>query len=173
MNKYRISKYNPIFRGSTGRYSKEDWTAISDIGKTFDGQLLTVELYKSVEDNYVNTVRTIMNYLNVSHLTVSNIRKGSNEEEFEKVVTKYQPLYNNNEIRDAYYNLVDNTKLSAQEIGPVVRLLLREDIGADVYCENVMRVFIGYDYLMGIHTAQPIESIVLDIERMGVFVEKV
>lgn len=172
MNKYRISKYNPIFRGGTGRYSREDWTAISDIGKTFDGQLLTIELYKSVEDNYVNTVRTIMNYLGVTHLTVSNIRKCS-EEEFERVIKKYQPLYNNNEIRDVFYNLVDNSNLAAQEIEPVVRLLLREDIGADVYCENVMRVFIGYDYLMGIHTVQPIESIVLDIERMGMFVEKV
>lgn len=171
MNKYRISKYNPSYRGSTGRYSKEDWTAISDIGKIFDGKLLTIELYKSVEDNYVNTVRTIMDYLNISHLTASDIRRSSNEEGFERVVKKYQTLYNN-EIREAYYNVVNNTKLSAQKIEPVIRLLLREDIGADVYCDE-MRVFIGYDYLMGIHTVQPIETIVPDIEIMGIFVEKV
>jgi hypothetical protein len=36
MYKYRITKYNPIYRDPEGKYTIEDWTAISDIGKVFN-----------------------------------------------------------------------------------------------------------------------------------------
>ncbi len=35
---------------------KEDWTAISDIGKYFDGQQLTNDSYKNIEDNYIKDI---------------------------------------------------------------------------------------------------------------------
>jgi hypothetical protein len=40
MNEYRICKYNPRFRVN-GVYIKDEWTSVSDIGKTFEDGVLT------------------------------------------------------------------------------------------------------------------------------------
>lgn len=172
MNKYRISKYNPLFRDANGRYTKEDWTAISDIGKIFEGNIFTAEEYKSTEDKYVKTVQLIMEYTNVPFIVVSDLRRSSDGADFEKSIKKYLELYNANYLKDTYYNIMDNMKFSPEHIDPLIRLLLREELGADVYFETQLKVFIGYDYLMGIHISQPIEPIIPKIERMGLFVEK-
>lgn len=172
MNKYRITKYNPLFRDANGRYIKEDWTSISDIGKIFEGNILTGEEYKSTEDKYVKAVQLIMNYMNAPFIVVSNVRKSSDDADFEKTIKKYLELYNDNYLKGTYYNIIDNMKFSSEQIDSLIRLLLREEIGADVYYETKLKVFIGYDYLMGIHTSQLIEPIMPKIEEMGLFVEK-
>lgn len=61
MYKYRISKYNPLTVDENGDY-KEDWTAISDIGKSFDGETLTVAKYVEVEDSYIKLNRNQLPY---------------------------------------------------------------------------------------------------------------
>lgn len=170
---YSITKYNPVFRDSSGRYLNDEWTAISDINKTFNGEILTMDYYKYVEDNYVKTVQLIMNFLNVPYLSINKLMKSFNDDYFESVSEQYYPLYSKNTIKDTYYSLKNDLKLSPKMIDPVIRLLLREDIGADVYFENVMKVFIGYDYLMGIHTSISIGPIITDIEQIGMFVEEV
>lgn len=42
MHKYRITKYDPQYRDEQGIYIREDWTSYSDIGKTYNGKLLTL-----------------------------------------------------------------------------------------------------------------------------------
>lgn len=48
MYTYEVTKYNPAFRdysGSSRTYTIDDWIGISDIGKVYEGELLTAELY--------------------------------------------------------------------------------------------------------------------------------
>ena len=50
---YRVTKYNPAFRESSGAYTQDEWTSVSDIGGFFDGIILTTEDYHRVENAYV------------------------------------------------------------------------------------------------------------------------
>ena len=52
---YRVTKYNPIYRNERGNFLKEDWIAVSDIGKSFDNITLTSEEYNRVETTYAQT----------------------------------------------------------------------------------------------------------------------
>ncbi|MDP2304765.1 MAG: hypothetical protein Q8P18_01900 [Pseudomonadota bacterium] len=58
MNGWRVTKYHPARRDSLGRYLASDWTAISDVGRSFDGVVLTLQRYLSVEQAYVDTAMT-------------------------------------------------------------------------------------------------------------------
>jgi len=55
MRQWRVTKYNPRLRNRQGHFKGEAWTAVSDIGKVFDGEVLTIERYRAVEDAYVET----------------------------------------------------------------------------------------------------------------------
>ncbi|WP_341278980.1 hypothetical protein [Paenibacillus sp. FSL H8-0537] len=171
MINYRISKYDPKLRDRAGRYMPEDWIAISDIGKAFNGEILTNERYTSVEDSYVNAVLMIMDYTQIPYLTVNNIRKNFNDNVFEHTANRFSKHYSSKDIKDVYYNLKNGKKYTAQQIESIIRLLLREDVGMEVFYENELKVFIGYDFLMGVHTLKSIESIIPSIENMGLFVE--
>ena len=52
---YRVTKYNPIYRNAQGNFLKQDWTAICDIGRSFDNITLTSEEYNRVETAYAQT----------------------------------------------------------------------------------------------------------------------
>lgn len=45
MYSYRITKYNPVFGNEFGYYDRSEWTSISDIGKSFDGIILSFDEY--------------------------------------------------------------------------------------------------------------------------------
>lgn len=55
MVEYRVSKYEPARRDAGGVYRRDEWTARSDVGRMFEGVVLTAEEYRRVEDAYVDT----------------------------------------------------------------------------------------------------------------------
>lgn len=55
MFEYRVTKYDPAFHDRAGRYLREEWTSISDIGRSFGGIVLTRKEYLRVEDAHVET----------------------------------------------------------------------------------------------------------------------
>lgn len=171
MYKYRITKYNPLFRNSAGEYLEEDWTAISDIGKIFNGTQLTQKVYKCVENNYVDAINIIMDFLGITYLTANDINKSfSSTDDFLNSIKKYGTLYCAQMI-DVFENVTDNQTLDDEKLDSFLRLLIREDIGADVSYPRKMQVFIGYDFLMGVHTSKSIEPVISNINDLGLFVE--
>jgi hypothetical protein len=171
MYKYNISKYNPAFRDSNWRYMKEDWTAISDIGKTFDGKILTVEDYIATEDSYIKAIQTIFNFFNLTYLKVCDVRKSFEEEIFMGLISKRKVAYTY-DIIEIHGKAEGIEKLAYKDIDLFFRLLLREDIGAKIFYPRKLKIFICYDYLMGIHCNRSIENVIPTIEALGLFVEK-
>ncbi len=53
MKVFTLFKYDPALYGEH-RFEGDDWTDVSDIGKVFDGQTLTFDTYKEVEDRYLD-----------------------------------------------------------------------------------------------------------------------
>lgn len=68
IHSYRITKYSPQSRGDDGVFLKNEWTSISDIGRMFDGHLLTYEEYMHVEKKYVECVSELCKKCNVLSL---------------------------------------------------------------------------------------------------------
>ncbi len=48
MKEYRVTKYNPNNRDSKGSYLAEEWTSISDVGKS-----ITKSEYEEIENAYI------------------------------------------------------------------------------------------------------------------------
>ena len=152
MHKYEITKYNPSFRDEKRRYLKEDWIAIGDIGKSFEGELLTIDSYKKVEDSYIKVIKLVMEYLEVPFLSINNVRRSFSYDRFMEIRKNFRKLYSQ-DVLGIYIHIKDLDKLDKEEVDSFCRLLLREDIGSEVYYPRRMKVFIGYDFLMGIHTS--------------------
>ena len=54
MLEWRVCKYNPLPRDSEGRYQREEWTSVHDIGRSFGGVPFKVAEYLRVEDAYID-----------------------------------------------------------------------------------------------------------------------
>jgi len=171
MYKYRITKYNPSFRDVNGAYLKDDWISISEIGETFDEEELTREQYKQTEDGYIKAIQLIMDYLSVPYLIITNLDIPEQPDEiFQKRLKKFQEFYTD-EVIEYYLNAKNNDKLNKEKVDFHCRLMLREDIQSDVHYPRKMKVFIGYDYLMGIDTSKSLEPIFLLLRETGLYIE--
>ncbi|AKU99654.1 hypothetical protein AKJ09_06318 [Labilithrix luteola] len=65
---YRVTKYDPSIRASSGLY--DEWTSVSDVGRSFAGRVVTDADYLAVEDAYVESVRRLMRAASVNELVV-------------------------------------------------------------------------------------------------------
>ena len=137
MKQYRVTKYNPIFRGSDGAYLRSEWTSVSDIGKLFAGEVLTKEQYISVEDKYVESSFLFMDYCNIKHLTINDLEVRSDY---------YSRLFPDDVLIDQ--GIKDGDLLDNELIGKIIRLSLREKIWCKLLCRSKFFIHFGYDYYM-------------------------
>lgn len=112
-----------------------------------------------------------MQFVGVPYLTVDNINRSFSYNEFQNLIKDYQELYTK-EILDIYLQVKNKDQLDKSAIDKFCRLLLREDIGAKIYYHDKLEVFIGYDYLMSIHSKITLDKIISELEEMGLFIER-
>ena len=55
MKKYRITKYNPIYRDDEGKYLIDEWTSYTDIGKKIGDKLCHGDVIAKIYTNGKNT----------------------------------------------------------------------------------------------------------------------
>ena len=75
MSRYRISKYNPLLRDERGCFIGEDWTSFSDIGKKYNGKVLTNLQYIDVEAKYMDAIITVLHQSQVNTMIVEKLEK--------------------------------------------------------------------------------------------------
>lgn len=73
MFQFRLSKYDPAARDAHGAYLREDWTSISDVGRRFDGQTLSLEAYLQVEDSYLDVLTLFLEEAGITSLTIEGL----------------------------------------------------------------------------------------------------
>jgi hypothetical protein len=146
---YRITKYNPAFRDLRGAYSRDEWTAVGDIGRSFDGVVLTSEEYHRVEAAYVAVALSFLDESGQFSLTVSGLENSG----------KYPIEFG------------EGSTLSLEELGPVIRLVLREKVWCRLEGPTSFLHF-GWDYYLyaGVPCACPSSQQLA--KRMGLFVEE-
>lgn len=151
MYQYRVTKYDPQYRDSSGAFRRDDWTAVSDVDLTFNGVKLTPQRYVAVENAYVESALAFLTESRVETLTIDS-------------------LENHRGYSDSDLMLADGRVCSLLEIADVARLNLRSSIWCRLVGSDAFLHF-GYDYYM--YVGVPIEcpASIDFATRSGLFVE--
>ena len=168
MKRYEITKYE----NENGIVEEQEWIAISDIGGTFGGIVLTPEKYQETEDKYVAVIVRILEYMNIQKCRIKNVVKCSLiKEQFcdVEVSQEVRDLYNER-LWNTYGNIKEGDEVDISTIEDIIRLLLREDIGCDVYVPYRFKLFIGYDYMTGVHLSRTLDPILKELNEIGLYV---
>lgn len=144
-----MTKYDPTLRvRGRGGFTGDDWTEVSDVGKAFDGQVLTLETYLDVEARHLQVVAAFLD-----------------EAELDGTVA------HGCERPDGRWWPVEGQRLSPLETVDVVREMLR----GDGYCrlEGARRTYIhvGWDYYMYLGGDAPLELTMASARRVGLFAD--
>lgn len=69
MNRFRVTKYNPIYRNEP-LYLNDEWTSISDVGKEFNNHIVTMDEYIQVETSYLSVIKDFCMKENIEKLRI-------------------------------------------------------------------------------------------------------
>lgn len=151
MRSWRLTKYDPARRDARGAFLGDDWTSISDIGRTFDGRVLTPEAYARVEQAHVDTVLAFHAACGAPPLRVHDLERTG----------AVAPPW-----------LVEGALLETAALPDAVRACLREQAWCRLRSDDgACHVHVGYDYylyLVGNADPAPARAIA---ERHGLFLE--
>jgi len=136
---WRITKYNPAYRNAEGHYLRDEWTSASEIGKSFLGEIVTLDDYLQVERAYVDTV---MKFLEVYQ--IENVRLIHLETYGLSNVDKTSPLYD--PLFDTI-SLAEDMLVTIDQIPIVCKMALREFIHCQMITEDFL-VHLGDDYYL-------------------------
>ena len=123
MHWYRITKYNPALRDH-GVYTRDEWTSICDVGKSYYGVPFSMDEYLEVENNYITCVKSIMRYIGITAFAISEL-----------------------EVYSSDMNVENGETISGKRVDRTIRACLREEIWCVLLSKN-MKVQFGYDYYM-------------------------
>ena len=146
---FRVTKYDPRFRDPSGAYVREDWTAVSDIGRSFRGVTLTREEYERVETAYVSTAVAMLAETGVGRLTVTGLEHHDN----------------------AAGPVDEKSVIPLSRVAEVARSVLREQYWCRLESPEAFLHF-GCDYYMYVGVPEvPSQALAEAVER-GLFVEE-
>lgn len=171
MNIYNVTKNHPETREKI-----DEWTEISDINQTFDGVVFTLEEYLLVEAHYVEAIQQMMKFLGVKALTVSYLerRDYAYRPSLKSAFNTLYPI----RMRELRKKVKPGQVLSRDKIPNMLRLMLRNALYAELEYkvngsdeEYSFKVFIGFDYMMGVHSAKDISSLRDELLRLNMYLE--
>jgi hypothetical protein len=148
MKHWRITKYNPSLRDSSGAFCGDDWTAFDDIGRAFGGAVLTMAEYQQMEDQYVNVAMRFANEANVSELVTVEV-----------------------EERTPDFHLSEGLSISIHSVPSIIRPILRSQVWCKLECRPLFYLHFGYDYYMYIGSQRDLPDSVRFAVESGLFVE--
>ena len=145
---FRVTKYDPTHRDPSGVYTRDEWTSVSDIGRAFNGAVLTEDEYRRIEDAYSATAIAFLREASVTALRVTGLENNAGV-----------PL-----------PFAEGSPLGVAELGEVIRQLLREEFwcrleGAEAF------VHVGWDFYMYVGVPDPCPEAEELARRSGLFVE--
>ena len=149
MIEYRVSKYNPAFRDMDGRYLRDEWTAVSDIGRSFGGAVLTREDYQRVEDAYVATALGFLREAGCASLAVVGLENYGR-------CPSAPP---------------EGAVVAEPQLGDMIRSILRAEFWCLLEGGSCFLHF-GYDYYLYVGVPSPCPQACLLASRSGLFVEE-
>jgi hypothetical protein len=148
MHEYRLTKYDPALRDAAGAFKGDDWTAVSDIGESFSGIVLTRQEYDRVEQAHIHATLTFLKEGGIESLRVEELET--------------QP--------DSAIELREGTVLSTSQLGDVIGSILREEFWCNLESANGF-VHFGYDYYIYLGVPHRCPGAELVAANLGLFAE--
>lgn len=152
MHQYRVTKFDPKYRNTSGAYMRDDWTDVSDIGKDFNSNTLTHQYYLAVENAYVESVLAFLTESQVQSLTLRSIENRS--------------CYSSSDLK-----LVNGHACSLLEIADITRAILRSLFWCRLETDQAFLHF-GWDYYMYIGVSNECPNSIDFATQAGLFVEE-
>lgn len=153
MYTYRITKYNPKYRNKTGAYTKNEWTEFADIGKNFDGKVLTKTKYMKVEDAYVKVLLSFLEESGISAMKINRIQNAKSVK------------YKNQQIRR-------NQVCSLSDLEHLFKLILRGEFWCKFKNKDGSYVDFGWDYYSYIGVPKQCKKSIALAKRLKLYAEK-
>ena len=158
---WRVTKYDPALRDDQGHYPLGDWSSYSDIGKTFNGELLTYQQYLASETAYMDAARAFLADANLDSLTVVH---------FDKLPGGFAAAQREG-IRLDPTSLKVGSVIGRGDLADFVRLNLREIIWGKLAVKGLFYLHFGWDFYMYVGSASPSLTAIRHAESCGLFVE--
>ena len=70
---HEIVKYRPEFYDKKGRYQKDEWTSFSDVGKEYEGRIVTMEEYLEIENRFISITHAILEEAGCKYITLGYV----------------------------------------------------------------------------------------------------
>jgi hypothetical protein len=165
MKWYRVCKYDPAFRDTTGAYQRDEWTSVSDIGRSFGGVTLDASTYLATETAYVRAMRAFMADAGVTALRVAALEPPP---DLDPLVEYGLP--DAEELARLARDIRDGMELSGAALDQACRLNLREVLWCRLEHQGRFVVKTGYDYYLHIGTTANTERAIADVHELGLYV---
>lgn len=166
MKHYRITKYDPSNRNEQGHYLYDHWTEFGDIGRTLEGELVTVEKYLSVEQDYVNAIIEILRENKVDHLRVVGHDKKRLQESIKENKEKWF-----HRIEFDNIDLFEDTKISLEEVAIICQMNFRNYCNISLEVKDLFFVHFGYDMYVYIGVTEITEELKSKLNKTQIFIE--
>src|SRR5437868_11645883 len=115
MFSWRITKYNPKNRGSSGNYLNQgEWTSYSDINNIAHNKTPTYQQYLSIEDAYIASIIMFMKCNKVGVLCVAALEKSNIWLDNDPYISK--------EMEQAYATVKNGATCDLNTVAIIVRL---------------------------------------------------
>lgn len=167
MKYYRITKYDPRNRNDKGHYLYDHWTEFGDIGKTLEGEHVTIDKYLKVESDYINAVREILKENNLEYLRVV----GFDKKQFKRSIKEFTGEWSH---KIEYENIVlyEDKKVSIDEIELICQMNFRYYCHIELEIKDKFYVHFGFDMYMFAGAPNISDQLLKKINSTSVFVEE-
>lgn len=158
MQGWRLSKYDPSQRDAAGRYLKEEWTSVCDIGKLIGGQVLTVEEYLRVENAYIETAMAFHADTGTPLLIARDVEAAGSNLNVPGQVVLHPPE--------------EGHPVERAELPVIIRSCLREIVWCRLEAkESLCMIHFGYDYYIYLTGISPTDHACEVARAVGLFME--
>ena len=163
LNAVSVTKYNPAFRNEKGHYLKDEWIGFGQIGRTFSGELLTLESYLQTEEKYINAASNFFRFHNCDKIVLKSIEKYDIED---------YNLDDKNILTSFYHRFSEGETILIGDLEMVIKLILRECMWCELVCSfsEDIAVRFGYDFYMYFNSNTDMRTLFKKVEELGLYV---
>jgi hypothetical protein len=151
MHEYRVTKYDPSHRDDSGAYLRDEWTSFADVGRSFGGIPLTLNEYERIEAAYVRAAEQYLAESSTGTLSVHQLED----------TRRLAPAF-----------ITEGASLPLEQVGGVLRGLLREEYWCRIQADSGAFIHVGWDYYMYIGVPYECPASQRAAEALGLFVEE-
>ncbi|MBA2664357.1 MAG: hypothetical protein H0U74_18860 [Bradymonadaceae bacterium] len=163
---WKVTKYHPTFELAVN--VPDEWTSMSDIGKTFSSHRLDAIEYLTVEASYLDAISDFLDDAGINFLVVREMDKHRNRGKEAARMEKYGLRF----CASSWDRVSEGMLLNRAQILEVSLLVLRESLWCRLESDQGFFVHFGYDFYMYIGSPNPSPSAVARARKLGLNVEE-